>query len=84
LPGRADNDALAEREYQTHVVQQALRLMQSDFDETTWQACWQTKALGRPAAEVAAELGISASAVYAATHRVLRRLRAELQGFLDP
>jgi DNA-directed RNA polymerase specialized sigma24 family protein len=46
--------------------------------------CWQTKALGRPAAEVAAELGISASAVYAATHRVLRRLRAELQGFLDP
>jgi RNA polymerase sigma-70 factor (ECF subfamily) len=36
-----------------------------------------------PAAEVAAELGITLNAVYLAKSRVLRRLRAELHGLLD-
>jgi RNA polymerase sigma-70 factor (ECF subfamily) len=37
---------------------------------------------GRPAADVAAELGLSVDAVYAAKARVLRRLRQELSGLL--
>jgi DNA-directed RNA polymerase specialized sigma24 family protein len=35
---------------------------------------------GRPAAEVAAELGVSVADVYSATYRLIRRLRSELAG----
>jgi RNA polymerase sigma-70 factor (ECF subfamily) len=38
---------------------------------------------GRPAADAAAELGLTANAVYLARARVLARLRAELGDFLD-
>jgi DNA-directed RNA polymerase specialized sigma24 family protein len=40
-------------------------------------------AAGRSATEVAAELGLSVGAVYAAKFRVLNRLRRELHGLLD-
>ena len=71
---------LAEVEFQRRLAVRALRLMQAEFQPTTWTACWQHAAVGRPAAEVAAELGISVNAVYLATSRVLRRLRQELAG----
>jgi RNA polymerase sigma-70 factor (ECF subfamily) len=73
----------SEAEYRQHLVGQALRLMRTDFEETTWKGCRETAAAGRPAAEVAAELGLSVGAVYAAKFRVLNRLRRELQGLLD-
>ena len=38
---------------------------------------------GRPAAEVAARLGLSENAVWIARSRVLRRLRQELAGLLE-
>jgi RNA polymerase sigma-70 factor (ECF subfamily) len=72
-----------EAEYRQHLVGRALRLMQVEFQPATWQACWEHVVSGRPAAEVAAELGISVDSVYAAKSRVLRRLRQELQGLLD-
>jgi RNA polymerase sigma-70 factor (ECF subfamily) len=74
---------IEEDEYRRHLARQALRLMQRDFQPDTWKACWETKVNSRPAAEVAAELGMSVAAVHAATSRVLRRLRQELAGFLD-
>jgi RNA polymerase sigma-70 factor (ECF subfamily) len=61
----------------------ALEIMQAQFQPATWKACWEHPAVGRAAAEVAAELGTSEGAVYVATHRVLRRLREELEGLLD-
>jgi RNA polymerase sigma-70 factor (ECF subfamily) len=79
----AELEACWEAEYRQHLVSQALRLMRSDFEETTWKACWETAAAGRAAAEVAAELGLTVGAVYAAKFRVLNRLRRELQGLLD-
>src|SRR4051812_37490198 len=36
-----DLDAAWEAEYQQHLVNQALRLMRADFEETTWKACWE-------------------------------------------
>jgi RNA polymerase sigma-70 factor (ECF subfamily) len=57
--------------------------MQSEFQPTTWKACWETVAHGRPAAKVAAELRISIDSVYTAKSRVLRRLRQELAGLLE-
>ena len=44
---------------------------------------WELAACGRPAADVAAELGLTPAAVYSASARVLRRLRQEFRGLLD-
>jgi RNA polymerase sigma-70 factor, ECF subfamily len=76
-------DGLSDIEYRQHLVSQALRLMQAEFAPTTWKACWETVVGGRPAAEVATELGMSPSAVYVAKFRVLKRLRQELAGMLE-
>lgn len=73
---------LEEAEYRQYLVARALQLMKTDFRPTTWQACWEHAAMGRPAAEVAAELGISEGAVYVAKSRVLSQLRRELSGLL--
>src|SRR5437870_1640854 len=83
LVGPDDAADFEEAEYRRHLVSRALRLMQVEFQPTTWQACWEHVVSGRPAAEVAAELGLSVDSVYAAKSRVLRRLRQELQGLLD-
>jgi RNA polymerase sigma-70 factor (ECF subfamily) len=77
------DDTLDEREYRLYVLGQALRIMADDFEPATWQACWNTVVLDRPAAEVAAELGITVNAVYLAKSRVLSRLRQDLAGLLD-
>jgi RNA polymerase sigma-70 factor (ECF subfamily) len=78
-----DAEALEESEYRLYVIGRALRLMVAEFEPATWQACWETVVCGRPAGEVAAELGISVNAVYLARSRVLGRLRQDLQGLLD-
>jgi RNA polymerase sigma factor (sigma-70 family) len=81
--GGDDVAEFAEAEYRRRLVERALQLMKADFQPATWKACWESAVLGRPAAEVARELGMTPEAVYAASYRVLRRLRQELTGFLD-
>jgi len=76
-------DTLAENEYRHWLVRQALEIMQSEFEPTTWKACWESVVSDRPAAEVAADLNVSVEVVYGAKSRVLRRLREELDGLLD-
>jgi RNA polymerase sigma-70 factor (ECF subfamily) len=76
-------EAFWEAEYRQHLANRALRVLQSDFQPSTWKAFWEQVVVGRPAAEVAAELGLSPGAVYAARFRVLDRLRRELAGMLD-
>ncbi len=78
-----DPEAFWETEYRRHLVERALRVMQADFRPATWQACWKYVVEGRPAAEVAAELGLTVGAVCAARFRVLDRLRNELAGLLE-
>ena len=81
VPDKASADdvaALAETEFQQRLAVRAMELMKAEFQPATWKACWEHAAVGRPAAEVAAELGMSVNAVYLATGRVLRRLRQEL------
>jgi RNA polymerase sigma-70 factor (ECF subfamily) len=79
----AEDQILEEREYRLYVLGRALRLMSADFEPATWQACWETVVVDRPAADVAAELGITVNAVYLAKSRVLSRLRQDLAGLLD-
>ena len=76
-------DSFAEAEYRQQLVARALALMRAEFQEATWQACWEFVACDRPAADVAEHLGISENAVYLAKGRVLRRLRQELTGLLE-
>ena len=56
----------------------ALELLRGEFEHRTWQAFWRATVDGLPAPEVAAELGMTSSAVRMAKSRVLRRLRQEL------
>lgn len=81
--GEEDVPEFEESEYRNHVVRRCLELMQAEFQTVTWKACWEFVVHDRPAAEVAAELGISVNAVYLAKSRVLRRLREELSGLLE-
>ncbi|MCS6977244.1 MAG: sigma-70 family RNA polymerase sigma factor, partial [Gemmatales bacterium] len=75
--------AVWDEEYRNWLTARALKLMETDFEPHVWQACWLTAAEGRPAEEVARQLGMSVGAVYAARCRVLARLRRELDGLDD-
>jgi RNA polymerase sigma-70 factor (ECF subfamily) len=55
----------------------ALELVRSEFQERTWRAFWQTVVEGRAPADIAAELGVSPTAVRMAKSRVLHRLKEE-------
>jgi len=83
LPGPESDHLLEKEEHRTYLIRRAIALMQKDFEPATWKACWEFVVNDRPAAEVAAELGITVNAVYLAKSRVLRALRTELRGFLD-
>jgi RNA polymerase sigma-70 factor (ECF subfamily) len=78
-----DNDAVWDEEYRKQVVGQAMQLIRCEFEESTWQACWEHAVGGRNAADVGVELGLTPGAVRAAKFRVLNRLRLELKDILD-
>jgi RNA polymerase sigma-70 factor (ECF subfamily) len=76
-------EAFWEVEYRQQLAGRAIQIMQTDFQPTTWKAFWEHVVVGRPAPEVAAEIGLTPGAVYAAKLRVLDRLREALAGMLD-
>jgi RNA polymerase sigma-70 factor (ECF subfamily) len=78
-----ESETFIEQEYRQHLVSRALHLMQAEFAPKMWQACWEHVVVGRSAADVAGELGISEGTVYVAKSRVMLRLREELAGLLD-
>jgi len=53
----------------------ALELVRSEFEERTWRAFWMTVVESRAPADIAAEMGVSPTAVRMAKSRVLRRLK---------
>ena len=79
----AELEEVWELDHKQFLVRKALELMQAEFRPTTWKACWEFVVEGRPAAEVAAELGITENAVFVAKYHVLGRLRSELAGLVD-
>lgn len=72
-----------EVEYRQVLIVSALNVMRSDFQEKTWQACWEQVVNEKPAADVARQLDMPLASVYSARSRVLRRLRESLDGLLD-
>ncbi len=78
-----DPEFLDDSEYRKQLVRRGMELIRGDFRPATWRAWWEFVIVGRPAAEVACEAGVSVHAVYLAKARVLRRLRQELEGLLE-
>jgi len=64
------------------LMRQCLEMIRAEFEPRTWSAFRAVSMEERPAAEAAAELGMSVGAVYMAKSRVLKRLREELDGLL--
>jgi RNA polymerase sigma-70 factor (ECF subfamily) len=68
----------APEEWDARFFGRALDAVRPEFEERTWQAFWRTAVDGCTAADVAAELAMSAGAVRVAKCRVLKRLREVL------
>ena len=82
LPDTAPSDSNDDsgEKLRSVLARRAVALMQSDFEESTWQAFWRVAVESQSPQTVAEQLGISVAAVYMAKSRVLRRLREELDG----
>lgn len=83
LPETDDSESNSPRSIAIELSHRAMKLIQTDFEPTTWQAFWATTVERRSTADVASELGVSIAAVYKAKSRVLQRLRNELAGLVD-
>jgi len=79
----SDLDRLWDEEHDQYVMRCLLDMMELEFDTLSVQAFRRLAVDGASGAAVAAELGMSLSAVYVAKCRVLKRLREEAQEFLD-
>lgn len=74
-----DTEAPPNTDDRLMLLHRALRLIRNDFQDQTWEAFWRVAIDGESATEVAARLGMRASAVRQAKYRVLRRLAEEVQ-----
>jgi len=72
-----------DQDHDRHLFRKLLAVVEPDFAPATWQAFLRFGLEGRPAAGVAAELGLSESAVMQAKFRVLKRLREEAGELAD-
>ncbi len=81
-PDWIDADSAAEPELdaseETAVLRRALKLVENDFAEHTWQAFWRFAIENESAKEISESLGISVEGVRQAKFRVLARLREVL------
>ncbi len=80
---RSDADSTWDLEYGRSLFSSAMDVLQSEFRPTTWEAVRKYVIENRPAAEIAAETGVSVWTIYAGKSRLLARLREELDGLLE-
>jgi RNA polymerase sigma-70 factor (ECF subfamily) len=66
-----------DEDHDRHVLNELLAVVRRDFRTRTWEAFRRCALDDRPVARVAAELGMTETAVLQAKFRVLKRLRAE-------
>ena len=78
-----DQTAWWDQEYERRVFSWAAEQVRSAFQDSTWQAFWQTAVEGRTGPEVARELVLSVAAVDLAKGRVTARLKQRVQETLD-
>jgi RNA polymerase sigma factor (sigma-70 family) len=78
-----DESAWWEQEYERHLFSWAAEQARGAFQESTWQAFWQTAVEGKTGPAVARELGMTVAAVYLAKGRVTTRLKEIIRETLD-
>ncbi len=76
-PEAADELSGVIDDHTSTTASEVLERVRGKLKETTWQAFHQTMVEQRPAAEVAAALGLSVATVYKATYRVKQMLLQE-------
>jgi RNA polymerase sigma-70 factor (ECF subfamily) len=72
-----------DQEHDRYVTKQLLSRLRDEFEPTTWRAFERVALDGAPAAQVAAELGVTVNSVFIAKSRILARLRQESRGLID-
>lgn len=72
-----------DEEHDRHITRTLLASIRLEFQPATWRAFERQVHDGRPALDVAAELGMSVNAVLIARSRVLKRLREKAEGLVD-
>jgi RNA polymerase sigma-70 factor (ECF subfamily) len=72
-----------DREHDEHVTRYLLERIRPDFSPQTWRAFQRFAMDGLSADQVAAELGMTANAVFIAKSRVMSSLRKQGQGLID-
>jgi RNA polymerase sigma-70 factor (ECF subfamily) len=77
-PGEAAAGPEWDAEFNAQLLRVALERVRPELEASTWQVFELTWLDGRPAAEAAERAGLSLPAVYAAKHRVLKRLEEEV------
>jgi RNA polymerase sigma-70 factor (ECF subfamily) len=83
-PAPEEMDAQWEEEWQKRLFTWACQQIQKEVREATWQAFWRTAVDGQPCKQVAADLGLSVTAVYIARCRILERLKELIQSIQEP
>jgi RNA polymerase sigma-70 factor (ECF subfamily) len=83
VPEELPTDAAEVQTELTSLHRRALELVQSQFEDRTWQAFWRTAIEGIAPAVAAEQLGVSPAAIRKAKSRVLHRLREQFQELLD-
>jgi len=73
-----------DEEHDRFIAARLLEQIRSEFTPATWNAFHCYVIDGRSPADVAMELGVSTNVVFIARSRVLRRLREEARGLIDP
>jgi RNA polymerase sigma-70 factor (ECF subfamily) len=73
-----------ETQWQDQLFSWACTQVRRDVSTVTWQAFWRTAIDGQSGSQVAADLGLSVTAVYSARSRVLARLKELIQSAQEP
>jgi RNA polymerase sigma-70 factor (ECF subfamily) len=71
-------------EWEQRVFAWACSEVRQEVSDITWQAFWRTAIEDQPGKQVAADLGISAAAVYNARSRIRARLKQLVQSVQEP
>jgi RNA polymerase sigma factor (sigma-70 family) len=71
-------------EWEQRLFSWACEQVRQGITEATWQAFWRTAVEDQPGKQVAADLGLTLTAVYHARGRVLARLKELIQSAQEP
>ena len=74
-----DDDESESESEDALVIQRAMDMIRTEFEERNWNAFIAVNIDGRSATEVAEELGVGAQVIRQATYRIRRRLRLVLE-----